>query len=103
MEESGMFLRFGNLEDIILVKKLEINLALSELSSLVNLGDNKIKKCEFHNKGINCGHCDNQKECREEFIETFKKIDILEGDIKKMLMELELLHLELNAIKDKEG
>jgi len=90
-----MKLRFGNLEDIILAKKAEIQASQKELNELLREECENVEKCDIRLAGIPCKSCLLQKECREESRKIFDKADLLEEEMKKMLKKVKYLLTEL--------
>ncbi|MBU4347982.1 hypothetical protein KJ671_00555 [Patescibacteria group bacterium] len=96
-------LRFGDLEDIILIKKVEVQSLQKELNSLFNQECDYVKNCSFRNEKTGCNLCILKDECREESRKIFARIDILEEKIAGMLRKLESLFFELFVKQQKES
>jgi len=90
-----MKLRFGNLEDIILAKKAEIQLLQEELNKILAQECENVENCELRSAGISCDSCFLKKDCREESQNAFAKADLIEDEMKRRLMKVKYLFIEL--------
>ena len=96
-----MRLRFGNLEDIILVKKEEIRMLQVEYNALIIQECDNVEKCELRLAGIDCDKCILSKQCRDESVKIFARVDIIEEKMKSLAWKLKYLYLELFISQNK--
>ena len=90
-----MKLRFGNLEDIISAKRAEIQILQEELNKLLAQECENVEKCELRSAGISCDSCFLKKDCREDSQNAFAEADLIEEEMKKRLMKVKYLFIEL--------
>jgi hypothetical protein len=96
-----MRLRFGNLEDLIMIKKEELRILQVEYNFwLIQEGDN-VEKCNLRLAGIKCSDCFLEKQCREDSAKTFAMVDAIEAEMDKIILNLRYLHLELFIKRNK--
>ncbi|MHB9019975.1 MAG: hypothetical protein ACYC3G_03880 [Minisyncoccota bacterium] len=98
-----MKLRFGDLENIISVKKIEIQRLQEEINKLLTQECDNVEKCEIRLAGISCDACFSKSECREGSQEIFSKVDLLEEEMKKQLMKVKYLFIELFLSQHKDA
>lgn len=98
-----MRLRFGDLEDIILVKKIEIQALQEKLNELLKEECDNVENCNVRLAGIPCESCSIKKECREDSQKIFDKADLLEEEMKKRLIKEKNLFMELFLSQHKEA
>lgn len=90
-----MELRFGNLEDIISVKKAEIQALQGDLNKLLEEECENLEKCELRLQGLSCKQCFLKDECRDDSKKNFAKADLLEEEMGKILKKVKYLLIEL--------
>lgn len=90
-----MKLRFGDLEDIISIEKVEIQVLQEELNKLLKEECDNVENCDMRLAGILCESCSVKEECRKESQKIFDKADILEEEMKKRLKKIKYLLMEL--------
>ena len=95
-----MCLRFGNLEDIILVKKEELRMLQVEYNFLLIKESDNVEKCELRLAGIKCDDCFLKKQCRDDSAKIFAMVDVIEAEMEKAILNLKYLGLELLISKN---
>ncbi|MDO8686602.1 MAG: hypothetical protein Q7K11_00130 [Candidatus Berkelbacteria bacterium] len=88
-------LRFANIEDIILVKKHEIQVLQARLNEILKEECENVEKCDLRLQGIVCERCFMRNDCKADSKESFAKADVLEEEMSVMLTKIKYLLIEL--------
>lgn len=104
-----MKLIFGNLEDIIFAKKAEIQALQGELNELLKQECDSVEGCGLRSEESGgeyrsgCELCSIKDECRADSKKIFVKADLLEEEMKKILLKVKYLLIELFLSQHKDA